>query len=433
MDGQDGFTVVVPERLRHLMSEAGLAAAWELQVAARKAEAAKVTALLDHVAACRDEHAGEPEFVVQAAERAAIHQAALVWGFSDQTTAINLHVAEWAREWLPWCWEAFIRGMMDLLRLRKVTTAAQNLTDEYYLPLVDSAAAWEALGRGVGDFQNWLVRFIAKLDEQAYADQCAREREDRWVQFSHGAEGMSYIEARLPTVEAAAIQKRLHLTARRHHSQQDDDQDTCRDSDQFVGQDCEQDCDESVGAQGQQDRPTVAQREADLFSAWLRTGDTPETGIAPVEAKVMVMIPEATLTGESDRPGMAADRSWMVDAETARALALNPEADHEWYQGTVRLIRADADVDLLSASYIGRFPPQRLRDGLIFRDGVCVTQGCTVPAERADIDHRTPWEAGGATAAANLQALCRRHHRLKSHGFLQPQARAGPPRDSPSK
>lgn len=42
-----------------------------------------------------------------------------------------------------------------------------------------------------------------------------------------------------------------------------------------------------------------------------------------------------------------------------------------------------------------------------------------VPAERSDLDHQVPWPVG-PTEAADLWALCRRHHRMKSHGFLGP-------------
>ncbi|WP_328821868.1 HNH endonuclease signature motif containing protein [Nesterenkonia haasae] len=56
----------------------------------------------------------------------------------------------------------------------------------------------------------------------------------------------------------------------------------------------------------------------------------------------------------------------------------------------------------------------------MFRDGTCQAPGCTVAAQCCDIDHQHPWEAGGETTGENLWALCRRHHRMKSHGHLTP-------------
>lgn len=153
----------------------------------------------------------------------------------------------------------------------------------------------------------------------------------------------------------------------------------------------------------------------------------------------MIMVPEAALTGASQEPATAADRSWRLPADHARRLAGDPEAQHEWYEGWTRSDAREADVDVLSVSYTGRYPPARLRDALIFRDGTCQATGCSVPAERCDLDHQLPWDAGGETAGTNLWALCRRHHRLKSHGFLHPPGdhpqgqRASPEKESSPK
>ncbi|WP_407938607.1 HNH endonuclease [Nesterenkonia haasae] len=60
-------------------------------------------------------------------------------------------------------------------------------------------------------------------------------------------------------------------------------------------------------------------------------------------------------------------------------------------------------------------------------------------AQCCDIDHQHPWHDGGETTASNLWALCRRHHRMKSHGHLTPPTpedkhKAHPPqRGSPAK
>ncbi len=48
------------------------------------------------------------------------------------------------------------------------------------------------------------------------------------------------------------------------------------------------------------------------------------------------------------------------------------------------------------------------------RDRTCRFPGCTVPAIDCDLDHTTP-HPHGPTCICNLAALCRRHHRLKTH------------------
>ena len=213
------------------------------------------------------------------------------------------------------------------------------------------------------------------------------------------------------------------------------------------------------------DRRTLIQREADMFTSLLigQHKDRSAVGV-----KIGVMVPAETLTGESNAPGVSADRSWALPAEQARELA-RPRMDtdqiqHEWYtliyndsppeqvpghpsklldasQGRTLSTSTNGGVaaatdpgpdplvpkNLLAITYQGHDPPAPLRDALMFRDGTCQAPGCTVPAERCDIDHQVPWmhpaarSGGGTTTASNLWHLCRRHHRMKSHGHLRPR------------
>ena len=47
---------------------------------------------------------------------------------------------------------------------------------------------------------------------------------------------------------------------------------------------------------------------------------------------------------------------------------------------------------------------------------MCRFPFCETAASRCDLDHVTPFDQGGPTSATNLQALCRHHHRAKTHG-----------------
>jgi len=59
--------------------------------------------------------------------------------------------------------------------------------------------------------------------------------------------------------------------------------------------------------------------------------------------------------------------------------------------------------------------PERLRTYIATRDGSCRFPSCQRRADRCQIDHATAWDDGGETNAANLGALCVRHHQLKTH------------------
>ncbi|MBA3783910.1 MAG: DUF222 domain-containing protein [Nocardioides sp.] len=64
----------------------------------------------------------------------------------------------------------------------------------------------------------------------------------------------------------------------------------------------------------------------------------------------------------------------------------------------------------------GYHPSARLREQVILRDQTCVFPWCTKSSRSCDLDHIVPWEDGAVTSTDNLAALCRRHHRLKTHG-----------------
>ncbi|MBS2938632.1 DUF222 domain-containing protein [Nocardioides sp. J2M5] len=81
----------------------------------------------------------------------------------------------------------------------------------------------------------------------------------------------------------------------------------------------------------------------------------------------------------------------------------------------------DLNAELTSPGYP---VPDRIREQVILRDRTCVFPWCTRPARACDIDHITPYDHGaeaddrpqpGPTATSNLAALCRSHHRLKTH------------------
>lgn len=72
--------------------------------------------------------------------------------------------------------------------------------------------------------------------------------------------------------------------------------------------------------------------------------------------------------------------------------------------------------------------PDRIKERVALRDGVCVFPWCTRPARNlsltghdTDCDHIQPWgpskesNSSGQTCTCNLAPLCRSHHRLKTH------------------
>ncbi len=81
-----------------------------------------------------------------------------------------------------------------------------------------------------------------------------------------------------------------------------------------------------------------------------------------------------------------------------------------------------------------RVPPTWVREAVVLRDPRCVFPGCTQRSRGCDLDHITPYRPPDApppevswspqppdapepqTRPENLAPLCRRHHRMKTHG-----------------
>jgi hypothetical protein len=125
----------------------------------------------------------------------------------------------------------------------------------------------------------------------------------------------------------------------------------------------------------------------------------------PITVNVTIDLP--TLLGLAENPGQLAGYG-AIPASVARTLA----SDGKWR----RFITDPQSGVLLDYGRETYSPPQELVDFLIARDRTCRFPGCRQPAHRGDLDHAQSWESGGETNAQNLGALCRRHHRMKTHG-----------------
>ena len=125
----------------------------------------------------------------------------------------------------------------------------------------------------------------------------------------------------------------------------------------------------------------------------------------PVSINLTMDLP--TMLGLAENPAELSGYG-PIPASIARALA----ADGKWR----KFITDPGSGNLLDCGRESYLPPQPLVDFLTARDRICRFPGCSQPARVGDIDHAKSWETGGETTLGNLGFLCRRHHRLKTHG-----------------
>ncbi|GAA3913695.1 HNH endonuclease signature motif containing protein [Microbacterium invictum] len=131
-------------------------------------------------------------------------------------------------------------------------------------------------------------------------------------------------------------------------------------------------------------------------------------GITPT---VRITIPALALLGHSDEPATL-DGYGPIDIETAKRLAGRAKS---W----IRVLTHPVTGTILNVDRKTYRVPADLRRWLDTQYPTCIAPGCTRPAHRCDIDHRTRWADGGTTDAENLCPLCEHHHIIKDETLWQ--------------
>jgi hypothetical protein len=213
------------------------------------------------------------------------------------------------------------------------------------------------------------VALLAPVDIQAHR-QAARDQ--RCVNVTPAGDGMAWLTAYLEAAAAAQVMQVLEHAARHDTT--------------LTG--------------------TRDQRSADaLVSIVTGTADlSPASRNAAAEIQLLV---SAEALADGRLIGQVAGSDALIEGDALLRLM----ADAKF-----RRLLIDSDGRLLDFGRTTYRPPSALADHVTSRDRSCRAPGCSRPARYTDLDHIEPWEGGGATSAANLAALCRTHHVLKTHG-----------------
>lgn len=337
-------------------------------------EAEQLIDMLDYVEAARADGAQISPAIAQTAAQAAVHDLSLVLTLAPGVIARQLAQARRLRGQLPHVWSGFCGGSFSSWHARVIDQQCQRLTrPESYLKL-DEAIAEYAAAHTPTQLQRWLCRQVERIESDAAAERHRRARAQRHVRLTPAGDGMAWLSALIPELDASAICSRLDSEAR--HS-------------------------------ADQEGRTHDQKVADIFTDLLLGSPDPDNPRRGASTVIGITVPLPSLLGVSETPGETSDRAFSVPAELVRAKALEP--------GTLfyRLL-TDEHGHLLDATRLGRFATGGLREALAFRDGTSAFPTSTVPAAACDIDHHDPWPA--PTRGDNLSPVNRRVHRLKTDG-----------------
>jgi len=282
---------------------------------------------------------------------------------------------------LPAVAAVFAAGDIDMASFQTVVYRTELVTDEAARTEIDTriaawAARWPSMSRG--RLIREIDRIVAARDPDAVRRIKERTR-DRDVTIWDNKDGTADVSGRLFGTDAHLLDKRL---------------------------------DELAATVCDADPRTKANRRADALGAlaagaerlMCRCAEPQCPASAPTRSGVVIHIvaEDATLQGNSDRPGYLMGADTLIAAEHLRELAANAKLHP--------LISPKSAVDPEP-----RYRPSRaLADFVRARDLNCRAPGCDRPATECDLDHTVPWSDGGQTHPSNIKCVCRFHHLTKT-------------------
>lgn len=282
---------------------------------------------------------------------------------------------------------------------RETASAIRDGAAESAIFTIEERALSYAEFHTPGQVANHVRTQIAKLAPEEFEEVVSRAESMRRVSCYNDGDGMATVVAILPAADAQIVMNSIEAFILRQE-QLEQAKNSAGDSTLASAH---------ASPQSMRDDRNIDQKRADALSAICATvlSDLSETVFShrrPLTINVTIDLP--TLLGLAENPGQLSGYG-PIPAAVARHLA----SDATWR----RFVTDPHTGTLLDYGRERYEPPQALKDFLIARDRTCRFPGCRRSALLSDLDHAQSWESGGATSLENIGALCRRHHRLKTH------------------
>ena len=279
---------------------------------------------------------------------------------------------------LPGTYALLGAGEISFRHVELMAEATEGL-DSAEVLLVEARVLEKAVGQTPAEFGRSARRAAAAVAPHLAELRHAAAVAGRCIRRRPGRDYMVDIVATLPPLDAETVYLALDAVARKA---------LAADGDKSIRMDA---------------------RRADALVGWALTAladpGLPKRHGRPVELHVVTDLP--TMLGLAENPAELLGYG-TVPASIARILA----GDANWRRLTVDPVTGH----LLDFGHRVYRPPQELKNFLIARDKVCRFPGCSMAAERCDVDHACPYDKGGHTSSCNCHCLCRRHHIFKTTG-----------------
>jgi hypothetical protein len=287
---------------------------------------------------------------------------------------------------------------------RETATAIRIGLSEESIFCVEQTALAHAEFHTPGQVASKVKTTIAKLAPEEFEEIVDRARDSRRVTCYSEADGMATVVAILPAEDAQTVMKSIEAYILKRNQEE---QACLCNAVTGISKDCWHHNQEGAA---EWSMLSADMKRADAITymasqALASMANDVQPHRRPITISVAIDLP--TLLGLAENPGQLAGYG-AIPASVARRLA----ADGNWQ----RFVSDPTTGNLLDFGREKYTPPQELVDYLLARDRVCRFPGCRRTGQSSDIDHAQSWETGGETNPANLGLLCRRHHRMKTHG-----------------
>ena len=340
------------------------------------------------------EEASQADGIFQSVDDHEREEVATALRLSPMTAQSRIDIARVLVGHLPNTISALASGEISVAHAtviaKETATAIRNGVSESAIFAIEQSALSYAEFHTPGQVANKVRTSIAKLAPEEFEEIVDLARDSRRVSCYPEADGMATIIAILPAEDAQIIMKSIEAFIIERNQDTD-----------LAGQN---------GAASDWSLLSADMKRADALTFMASQGlaslaHKVRPHRRPITVSVAIDLP--TLLGLAENPGQLAGYG-AIPASVARRLA----ADGTWQ----RFISDPTTGNLLDFGRETYMPPQALVDYLLARDRTCRFPGCRRSGALSDIDHAQSWETGGQTNPANLGLLCRRHHRMKTHG-----------------
>ena len=315
---------------------------------------------------------------------------------------------------LPATWAKVVRGVLPAWKARRIATMTMSLSPEAAAWVDSQIAPYAAKVSTVGA-ERLVTAAIARFDPERAEAEAQAAAEDRCVDLHldqvSALQGTIWFQGHLDLADAVDLEVAVSAGAERLKQ---------------LGST------ESLDVRRSQALGALARREA------LDLDTVPQQG----EARSRLRSTDQTNrpTDEADRADRERRRQVVLYVHLSEAALHEGEVVARLERGqqlvTVEQVRRWCSpgsglgmggpdvaitvrpvIDLADHHHAGSYEvPSRLEEQTDLRDHTCVFPWCTRPARASDHDHVVPHQRDGPTCSCNIAALCRRHHRLKTHG-----------------